>query len=83
MRDHDERRALALVDVKHDLPQFFARFLVEVAGRFVGQHNLGLHDHRPRERHALLLAAADLAGLVIKPLAQAQFFQRTRAIRAA
>ena len=44
---------------------------VEVAGRLVGQDDVGVVDQRPGDGHALLLAAGELRGPVVEPVAQA------------
>src|SRR5271165_4520940 len=45
--------------------------LVEVAGRLVGQQDLGFLDQCPGNGHPLLLAARKLAGHVAQPVAEA------------
>ena len=45
---------------------------VEVAGRLVGQHDRRLADERAGDRHALALAAGELAGPVPQPVAEAR-----------
>ena len=49
-------------DHVHDL---FRRPCVEVAGRLVGEHHLGVRDECARDAHALLLTAGHLVGKVI------------------
>ena len=44
---------------------------VEAAGGLVGEEQLRAHDEGARERHALLLAAGEVLGIVVQPLAQA------------
>jgi len=44
--------------------------LIEIAGRFVGQQNFRAQDKGPGQGHALLLAARQLAGIMIHPRAQ-------------
>ena len=53
---HDPRRAV----------------VVEVARGLVGQHEAGLVDQRPGDRHPLALAAAEGRGAVLGPVAQAR-----------
>ena len=40
---------------------------IQVAGWLVGQHNRRPRNQRPRDRHALLFAAAQLRGPVLQP----------------
>ena len=57
------------------------RLAIEVAGRLVAEHQRRLAHQRPRDRHALLLAAGQLRRLMIEPLRQADAIeQRARAI---
>ena len=44
---------------------------VELAGRLVGQDEERLLDQGPGDRHALLLAAGELVGAVVEPVAEA------------
>ena len=55
-------RSFSCWKIAHDLD---AGAAVEIAGRFVGQQHLRLVDERARNRHALLLAAGKLAGMMI------------------
>ena len=48
----------------------FAGSLVEVAGRLVGEQQARLQNQRPGQRDPLLLAARELAGLVIEAVAE-------------
>ena len=48
-----------------------ARAGVEVAGRLVGQQDRRVVDERPRDGHALLLAAGQLVRVMVRPLLQA------------
>ena len=49
---------------------------VEVARRLVGQHDGRLVDERARDRHALLLPAGQLVGIVVIPLAETDAVER-------
>ena len=49
---------------------------VEVAGGFVRKHDGGLSDQSPGDGHALLLAARELARLVVDAVAEADTLQR-------
>ena len=58
------------------------RRLVEIAGRLVAQHETRLTDERARDRHALLLAAGQLARSMIDPIAEADLLdERSRQAR--
>ena len=57
------------------------RLAIEVAGRLVAEHQRRLAHQRPRDRHALLLAAGQLRRRMIEPLRQPDAIeQRARAI---
>ena len=69
-----DRRRLGLVGDDHDGPPVEtaqqrehggAVLGVEVAGRLVGQHQLGIVDERSRDREPLLLAAGELVRKVV------------------
>src|SRR5881628_1887353 len=61
----------------HDEPSVRA---VEVAGRFVGEHDGRIVRQRARERDALLLASRQLRWIVMRPARQTNFVeQRLRA----
>ena len=58
---------------------------VERAGRLVAEQHVGPLGDRARDRHALLLAARELRGKVVEPLAEAdereRLVRRHRAVR--
>jgi hypothetical protein len=58
-----------------------SRVLVEVAGRFVGQQDLGLLDQGAGDGDPLLLAAGQLAGDVPQPVPEADGLQGDRGLR--
>src|SRR6478672_1819176 len=60
---------------RHDLDRHVA---VEIARWLVGEEQRGRRDQRPGDRYALLLAAGQLAGLVIQPIAETDTSQRFR-----
>ena len=64
-----------LLEQRHHLQ---AGVRVEVAGRLVGQDEARPVDQRAGDRHPLLLAARELAGVVVEPLAEADPLQRLR-----
>ena len=57
--DHDDGLAGVVEPAEH-LHDLVAGRGVEVAGRLVGQDDVGVVDQRPGDRHALLLAAGEL-----------------------
>ena len=67
-----------LAEHPHDL---LAGGAVEVAGGLVGQEDAGLVDQRPRDRDPLALAARELVGAVVHPLAEPDPLQRLRRAR--
>ncbi len=71
MRDQDRRGAVGL-DLGAQQLQYAVRGIgIEVAGRFVGQHQFRPVRQRSRNRHALHLAAGQLARIVVGALFQA------------
>ena len=68
--DHDDRLA-GVVQLAQHFHDLLAGGRVEVAGRLVGQDDVGIVDQRPGDGHALLLAAGELGGPVVDPIAQA------------
>ena len=58
--DHHQRAPASIDGLAQQREHLAAGAQVERAGRLVGEHELGLADQRPRDRHALLLAAGEL-----------------------
>src|SRR3989442_365985 len=81
MRDHHDGLPLA-VQVGEDLHDLLTRGRVEVAGRLVGEQDARLVHQRPRDSHALPLAAGQLVRLVLHPIPQRHALQRPRGPRA-
>ena len=75
MRDHGDGDALVVERLEggHD---FDARAAVEVARRLVGQEQRGIVDERAGDGHALLLAARELVGMMVRAIRQAHEFER-------
>jgi hypothetical protein len=73
--DHEDRRALPvqLVQQREDP---LAGAAVEVAGRLVGEHDRRAAEQRPRDRHALALAARQRGRHLIGAVAEADPFER-------
>ena len=68
--DEHERRALHLAQLDGQLERRTAGGAVEVAGGFVGQQERGARRKRTGKRHALLLAAGELARVVAEALGE-------------
>ncbi len=66
MRDDHEGDAGLVLDVGDLELRLLAQLLVERAERLVEQQNLGLPGERPRESHALALAAGKLVRLALR-----------------
>ena len=71
MGDHDERDALASVELGEQIDEPRGVDAVERAGGLVREQQLRLIDQRPRHGHALAFAAGEFAGPVIEPVLQA------------
>ena len=71
MRHQHQRGAVFAVHLEQQADDGGARIGIEAAGRLVGEEELGPHHERARERHALLLAAGKVLGIVVQPLRQA------------
>src|SRR5438132_442327 len=54
-------------ELLHDRQHLAHELRIQRRGRLVEQHDLGVHDQRPRDRDALLLAARKLAGVEVAP----------------
>jgi len=63
------------VQFKEQVDDGTARFIVEVAGRFVGKEDFRPVDEGTGQGHPLLLAAGELVGVVVEALAQADAFE--------
>ena len=75
MRGKDERDARLFVQLFHDLHHLLAVLGIQVGGRFVGQHQGGVHRQGAGHSHALLLPSAQLIGAVISVVAKAHRLQ--------
>lgn len=76
MRDEDERGAGGCVQVEEQIDDAIACFVVEVAGGFVREKNLGPIQKCASERNALLFAAGKLGGVMMKALGEADLLQK-------
>ena len=71
------------VDGLHRGEHIRARALIQLAGRLVGEQHARLVRERDRDRHPLLLAAAQLSGSLLGHIGDVeQFEQRLRTARA-
>ena len=68
--DHHDRLAVVVDAAPQQLEHLRAGAGVEVAGRLVGEDDPRPADQRPGHRDPLLLAAAELVGLVLEPVAE-------------
>src|SRR5207248_730078 len=70
VRDDDGGDSESLIQLAEKRVDSFAGGLVEVAGRLVGEQQARLQNQRPGQCDPLLLAARELAGLVIEAVAE-------------
>ena len=68
--------AALAVELDDELVHLLAGVGVEVAGRLVGEEHARLHDERARQRHALLLAAGQLARAMGQAVAEADAIEQ-------
>ena len=76
MGDDDEGRLPLALEPAEDPVDLVAGLRVELAGRLVGQDEDRVLDQGPGDRHPLLLAARQLVGPVVEPVAQADLRQQ-------
>jgi hypothetical protein len=67
---HEDDRLPGAVQFVEQREDLLRRVAVEVAGRLVGEHDCRRADQRPRDRHALALAAGELVRAVVLPVRQ-------------
>ena len=75
VRHHDDGASLLMQFAKQAQNNFFVR-RVEVAGRFVGEHDFRIVDEGTRDAHALLLASGELRGQVFGAVFEADAIER-------
>ncbi len=68
VRDHDDRRAVLLLQLAHQLEDLRLRRHVERRRRLVRDQQVGVVDERHRDHHALPHAAGELVRIVVDPL---------------
>ena len=77
MRDVDDSNAQLFVNVFYFVLHLLPQILVQGAERLIHKHQVGLEHQRPCHRHALLLAARELAGPTATEVGQANHVQRS------
>ena len=65
VRDQQQRAAALAIEAQQEIDDRGAGDRVEVPGGLIGEENTGRPRDGPRERHALLLAAGELHGIVM------------------
>ena len=73
---NNERGALFFVNFKKKIRRFRPKLLIQIARRLIGKEEGRLGNERARQRHALLLAARQLRGIMMKPRAKTHPFQK-------
>src|SRR5438034_664070 len=82
VRDEHERAAPLAVECEEELDDRGTRRRVEVARRLVGEQQRRCPRDRARQRHALLLTARELHGIVMTALAESDLVQQGERARA-
>src|SRR5579871_5683308 len=72
MRDHEDCPLLFRAKLLQESAEVLPSDRIQAPGRFVRQHDCGMSDQRPRNRDALLLAAAESIGAMVASPRQAQ-----------
>ena len=72
--DHDDRRAFG-VEAAEEADDVGRGSAVEVAGRFVGEHDRRVADDRSGDGDALAFAAGELRRLVVDPVGEPDSFE--------
>ena len=75
VRHHHDGSTLG-IELLQEADDLLAGLGVQVAGRLIGQNHGGIVGEHPGQGDSLLLADAQLARLVVKPVAQADSFQK-------
>ena len=70
VRGDDHGRAVLRGEIREQVDDLPARRRVEVAGRLVGEHDARLDRQRACDRDALLLAARQVRGQMVRALGQ-------------
>ena len=78
VRDHDDRLAVLAVERLQQVEDLVAGLAIEIAGRLVAEQQRRVGDDRARDADALLLAARELARVVLGAIGEADDLQRDR-----
>ena len=78
VRHHDDGLVVIAVQGLEQVQDLVARLAIEVAGRLVAQQQRRVGDDGARDADALLLAARELARIVVHPLAEPDDRERDR-----
>jgi hypothetical protein len=70
VRDQNQCRPGAAVQLEHDLDDGSARFRIEITRGLIGEKNFGAIDEGAGERNPLLFAAGKLPGIMRHPFSQ-------------
>ena len=76
VRHHDDRLAEVVLELAQQREDRLGVARVEIAGRLVGDDQIGIGDDGARDGDALLLAARERARVVVEPLVEADDAQR-------
>ena len=68
VRGHQERNAVAALDVAHQIQNGCGGAAVKVGGGLIGYHQFGFAGQRTGNGHSLALAARQFAGQVVGPI---------------
>src|SRR5262245_13361489 len=77
MSDQNNRMP-ALIKIFEEHHDFFARFGIEIAGRFVGQNDGRIVYQSARDRDALALTAREFVRLVVQTITESHLPQHVR-----
>ena len=73
---HDDHRHARLGQILHNVQHLADHFGVERGGRLVEEHHVRLHRKRAHYRNTLLLAAGELRGVRVGPVAKTDSLQK-------
>src|SRR5882672_4323577 len=76
VRHHDDRLVVLVIQAVEQDEDLLGALRVEVPGRLVGHQDERIGDDGPRDGHALLLPARELAGVMVHPVGQADDRER-------
>ena len=77
VRDHDDSFANLPAEHLQNLQNVVSGLRIQVAGRFIRDHEHRVGHEGPRNRHALLLSAGKLLGQMLRPIPEADQFKRS------